>query len=71
MEHVKLFEDYGKKYPEQEARDILDDILQERDPEELYGMTIEDALDTVLSYGHTGEEANIIANILHILAQGV
>jgi hypothetical protein len=69
MKNIKLFEDY--KTPEQEAQDILDDILQERDAEELYGMTEKDALDTVLAYGHTGEEAFTIANILHTLAQGV
>jgi cytochrome P450 len=71
MEHIKLFEDFNQKTPEQEAQDILDDILQEREPEELYGMTEQDALDTVLAYGHTEEEANTIANILHTLAQGV
>ena len=49
-----------------EASNILDDLLDERggDMEELHGMSIEDALDTVKTYGHTGSKAKKIAEEL-------
>jgi hypothetical protein len=48
----------------QEAEDILDDILGERDMEEIHGMSMEDALDTVEAYGHSGSKAKKIAKEL-------
>jgi uncharacterized protein with PIN domain len=49
-----------------EASNILDDLLDERggDMEELHGMSIEDALDTVETYGHSGAKAKKIAKEL-------
>ena len=48
----------------EEASNILDDLLGERDMEELHGMSIEDALDTVKTYGHSGTKAKKIAEEL-------
>ena len=49
-----------------EASNILDDLLDERggDMEELHGMSIEDAMDTVETYGHKGAKAKKIAEFL-------
>ena len=54
---------------ESEAENILDDLLDERggDMEELHGMEMEDALDTVGAYGHKGSKAKKIAQELHSL----
>jgi hypothetical protein len=73
MKHVKLFENWLNEgnTPQEEAQNILDDILQEREPDELQGMTMEDAMETVKGYNHTGKEAEEIAKILHSLAEGL
>ena len=49
-----------------EAEAILNDLLDERggDMEELHGMEMEDALDTVEAYGHKGSKAKKIAQEL-------
>lgn len=49
-----------------EAENILQDLLDERggDIGELYGMDMEDALDTVETYGHKGSNAKKIAKEL-------
>lgn len=49
-----------------EAEAILNDLLDERggDMEELYGMSMEDALMTVSTYGHSGSKAKKIAQAL-------
>ncbi len=49
-----------------EAEAILNDLLDERggDMEELHGMLMEDALDTVSTYGHSGSKAKKIAQEL-------
>ena len=54
---------------ESEAENILNDLLDERggDMEELHGMEMEDALDTVEAYGHKGSKAKKIAQELHSL----
>ena len=54
---------------ESEAENILQDLLDERggDMGELYGMEMEDALDTVEAYGHKGSKAKKIAQELHSL----
>ena len=51
---------------ESEAENILQDLLDERggDMGELHGMEMEDALDTVESYGHKGSKAKKIAQEL-------
>lgn len=74
MKYVKLFENFLKEGlidPEQEAQGILDDLMQERDPEELQAMSMEDALETVEAYGHTGENVKKIATALIALAEGM
>ena len=50
----------------QEAESILNDLLDERggDMDELQGMSMEDALDTVETYGHSGSKAKKIAQEL-------
>lgn len=53
----------------EEAQNILDDILSERDWMEIADMTFEDALDTVKAYGHFGPKARAIAEKLVALAQ--
>ena len=66
------FEFEGKTYKVEESKEadeasnILDDLLDERggDMEELHGMSIEDALETVKSYGHSGAKAKKIAEEL-------
>ena len=52
-----------------EAGAILNDLLDERggDFDELRGMEMEDALDTVEAYGHKGSKAKKIAQELHSL----
>jgi len=64
---------YDELYPafesvvnESEAENILQDLLDERggDMGELHGMEMEDALDTVESYGHKGSKAKKIAQEL-------
>jgi hypothetical protein len=54
----------GKEADEAEA--ILNDLLDERggDFDELRGMEMEDALDTVEAYGHKGSKAKKIAQEL-------
>lgn len=54
---------------ESEAENILQDLLDERggDMEELHGMEMEDALDTVETYGHKGSKAKKIAKELYSL----
>ena len=52
----------GKEADEAEA--ILSDLLGERDMDELRGMSMEDALDTVGAYGHKGSKAKKIAQEL-------
>ena len=47
-----------------EAESILSDLLGERDFDELRGMSMEDALDTVGAYGHKGSKAKKIAQEL-------
>ena len=47
-----------------EAESILSDLLGERDMDELRGMSMEDALDTVGAYGHKGSKAKKIAKEL-------
>ena len=47
-----------------EAESILNDLLDERDMDELHGMSMEDALDTVEAYGHSGSKAKKIAQEL-------
>lgn len=54
----------------EEAQNILDDILSERDWMEIADMTIEDALDTVEAYGHSGPKAQAIAEKLVALVLG-
>jgi hypothetical protein len=51
---------------ESEAENILQDLLDERggDIGELHGMEMEDALDTVETYGHKGSKAEKIAKEL-------
>ena len=51
---------------ESEAENILNDLLDERggDMGELHGMSMEDALDTVETYGHKGSKAKKIAKEL-------
>ena len=51
---------------ESEAENILQDLLDERggDMGELHGMSMEDALDTVETYGHKGSKAKKIAKEL-------
>ena len=51
---------------ESEAENILQDLLDERggDMGEFHGMEMEDALDTVESYGHKGSKAKKIAQEL-------
>jgi flagellar motility protein MotE (MotC chaperone) len=69
MKHVKLFENFVLESKlEDEARAILQDLLDEYDPFELQGMTPEEAEDTVDSYGHKGSKAKKIASILQNLA---
>jgi hypothetical protein len=61
-----------KKFnPEEEAQKILEDILEERSPEELHTMSIKDAIETVEAYGHKGDQCQTIAQILHNLAEGI
>jgi hypothetical protein len=55
----------------EEAQNILDDILSERDWMEIADMSFEDALDTVETYGHSGPKAQEIANKLVTLAQNL
>ena len=81
-EDAEEFEFNGKKFPvikeeveveeevnESEAENILQDLLDERggDMGELHGMSIEDAQDTVDTYGHKGSKAKKIAKELHSL----
>lgn len=73
MKSIKNFNEFLNESidPKQEALNILDDIMQERDPEEIQGMTEEDALETVMAYGHEGKLAKKIARILHSEAEGL
>ena len=70
MKHIKLFEQFIKESQEEDiAYDILQDLLGERDPEELEMMDLVDAEDTVMAYGHKGAKAKKIAKALVNLAQ--
>jgi len=74
MKHLSDFENFlneGKVNPQEEAQKILDDILIEREPEEIHGMTMEDVLETVKSRNFKGSEAQEIAKYLHTLAEGL
>ena len=57
---------YESVVNESEAENILQDLLDERggDMGELHGMSMEDALDTVETYGHKGSKAKKIAKEL-------
>lgn len=69
MRYIKLFEQFiNESAEEKEAEAILQDLLDERDADEILNMTEEDAEDTVLSYGHKGIKAGKIAKILYNLA---
>lgn len=73
MNHLQTFDQHLNESsfdPQEIAQGILDDILQERGPEELQGMTEDVALETVEAYGYTGEEAEEITRILLNLAEG-
>ena len=48
--------------PKQEAQNIMDDILEERDRFEVMNMSFEDALSTVECYGLKDPLATDIAN---------
>jgi hypothetical protein len=54
-----------------EAQNIYEDIVEERGQDEIQGMSKEDALETVKCYGHEGEIAQEIANLLWAIAEGV
>jgi hypothetical protein len=73
MKKVKLFDDYTKPVvegkDEDEARAILQDLLDEYDPYELVDMMPEDAYETVAAYGHKGKKAEKIATALLSMAQ--
>ena len=56
---------------EEEAQKILEDILEERSPEELHAMSMGDAIETVEAYGYKGDQCQTIAQILHNLAEGI
>jgi hypothetical protein len=61
---VKETEEVTESKEEDEAEAILSDLLGERDMDELRGMSMEDALDTVGAYGHKGSKAKKIAQEL-------
>jgi len=70
MKHIKLFEEFVNESNEADiAEEILQDILGERDPDEIDMMDMTDALDTVEAYGHKGAKAKKIANHLMKMAQ--
>lgn len=54
---------------EDEAYDILQDLLGEWDPMDLEMMDMDQAMDTVDSYGHKGSKAKKIAQYLFKMAQ--
>ena len=54
---------------EDEAHDILQDLLNEWDPMDLEMMDMDQAMDTVDSYGHKGSKAKKIAQYLVKMAQ--
>jgi hypothetical protein len=69
MKHIKLYEQFVLESKEEdEAKAILQDLLDEYDPWELQEMTPEEAEETVDSYGHKGSKAKKIAGILQHLA---
>lgn len=70
MKHVRLFEEFIKESKEEDiAYDIIQDLLDERDPDELDMMDLEDAEETVDAYGYKGAKAKKIATALMKLAQ--
>jgi hypothetical protein len=70
MKKVKLFEAFVSEGKEQEeAYNIMQDLLGEFDPWELSDMLPEDAEDTVAAYGHKGAKAKRIADYLLSMAQ--
>jgi len=70
MKHIKLFEEFINEANEADiAEEILQDLLGERDPDEIDMMDMTDALDTVEAYGHKGAKAKKIANHLMKMAQ--
>jgi hypothetical protein len=58
----------SKINPQEEAQNILFDILEERDREEISLMTMEEAIETVKCYGHEGDLLNEIAEHLFLLS---
>lgn len=74
MKNISNFNDFINESSinaEEEAQAILDDILAEREPDEVQTMSMEDAMETVEAYGHEGKLAKKIAKILHSLAEGI
>ena len=73
MKYIKLYEQFVLESKEEnEAKAILQDLLDEYDPWELQEMTPEEAEDTVDSYGHKGSKAKKIAGILqHLSSNGL
>ena len=73
MKKVKLFNEFAKPViegkEEDEAKAILQDLLDEYDPYELVDMMPEDAYETVAAYGHKGKKAEKIATALLSMAQ--
>ena len=70
MKHVRLFEEFIKESKEENiAYDIIQDLLDERDPDELDMMDLADAEETVDAYGYKGAKAKKIATVLMKLAQ--
>lgn len=73
MKKVKLFNEFAKLViegkEEDEAKAILQDLLDEYDPYELVDMMPEDAYETVAAYGHKGKKAEKIATALLSMAQ--
>lgn len=70
MKKIKLFEAFvGESKEQEEAYNILQDLLGEYDPWELADMLPQDAIDTVDAYGHKGAKAKKIAEYLLSMAQ--
>jgi len=56
---------------QEEAQNILSDILEERDRSELMFMSMEDAIATVECYGHEGNLLKEIAeHLISLTSQG-
>ena len=61
----------SKINPQEEAQNILSDILEERDREEIALMTMKEAIETVECYGHEGDLLKEIAEHLFSLASEI